>query len=356
MTTDYKNGNAADAWKSLTAKYAPKIAPMKLELKLEFQRMKLRDASEDPDVWISQLEDLRTRLKDMNAAISDDDFYVHILNNLPPEYEVQVSKLEERFGSTTNPLTVQDLRNELNLKYARLKRISAERTETDQALAAFRRYKGKCNNCGKMGHKASECRSRMKKTDGNTNENKNNEQKPKRDTSDIKCFKCGKMGHFQSKCPENEENKPKKKSSDKNADAVLMALSGSTKTDVSLWIADSGASTHITTSDIGLFDIKNVNDPVQVGDGKFVYATKVGKLTVKYTNTNGDTAHILLENVKYIPGFLSNLFSLTAALAKNCSIYNEGRAIVVEKNAVCIKFNEEIKTQNGYVCGACLIV
>jgi len=159
MTTDYKNGNAADAWKSLTAKYAPKIAPMKLELKLEFQRMKLRDASKDPDVWISQLEDLRTRLKDMNAAISDDDFYVHILNNLLPEYEVQVSKLEERFGSTTNPLTVQDLRNELNLKYARLKRISAERTATDQALAAFRRYKGKCNNCGKMGHKASECHS-----------------------------------------------------------------------------------------------------------------------------------------------------------------------------------------------------
>jgi len=80
--------------------------------------MKLRDASEDPDVWMSQLEDLRGRLKDMNAPISDNNFYVHILNNLPPEYEVQVSKLEERFGSTTNPLTIQDLRNELNLKYA----------------------------------------------------------------------------------------------------------------------------------------------------------------------------------------------------------------------------------------------
>jgi len=196
----------------------------------------------------------------------------------------------------------------------------------------------------------------MKKTDANANENKNNEHKPKQDTSDIKCFKCGKMGHFQSKCPENKENKPKKKLSDKGADAILMALSGPTRTNNSLWIADSGASTHITTSDMGLFDIKNVNDPVQVGDGKFVYATKVGKLTVKYTNENGDTARILLENVKYIPGFSSNLFSLTAALMKNCSIYNEGRAIVVEKNEVRVEFNEEIKTQNGYVCGARLIV
>jgi len=361
-TTDYKNGNAAVAWKSLSDKYAPKIAPMKLELKFEFQRMKLRDASEDPDVWISQLEDLRGRLKDMNAPISDDDFFVHILNNLPPEYEVQVSKLEERFGSTTNPLTVQDLRTELNLKYARLKRMSAEKTETDQALAAFRRFKGKCTNCGKMGHKASECCSRTKKTNGTPNDNKpsenskHNENKPKRDTSNIKCFGCGKMGHFQNRCPENEENQPKKKSSQKGADTVLMAISSWMKSDNSLWIADSGASTHITTSDIGLFDTKTVNDPVQVGDGKFVYATKVGKLTVEYTNSQGEKARIMLENVKYIPGFSSNLFSLTAALAKNCMIYNKGRAIVVQKDQVRIEFNEEIKTQNGYVCGARLIV
>ncbi len=153
-------------------------------------------------------------------------------------------------------------------------------------------------------------------------------------------------------CPKNKENKPKKKSNDKGADAILMVLSGPTKTNNSLWIADLGASTHITTTDMGLFNIKNVDELVQVGDGKFVYATKVGKLTIKYTNENGDTARILLENVKYIPGFSSNLFSLTAALAKNCSIYNEGRAIVVDKNEVRIEFNEEIKTQNGYVCGA----
>jgi len=54
--TDYKNGNAADAWKCLITKYVPKMAPMKLELKLEFQQTRLRDASKDPNVWILQLE------------------------------------------------------------------------------------------------------------------------------------------------------------------------------------------------------------------------------------------------------------------------------------------------------------
>jgi len=45
---DYKNGNAADAWKCLHDKYAPNMAPIKLELKSEFQCMKLQDALEDP--------------------------------------------------------------------------------------------------------------------------------------------------------------------------------------------------------------------------------------------------------------------------------------------------------------------
>jgi len=55
---DYKNGNAANAWARLMAKYVPNIAPIKLELKSEFQRSKLWDATQDPDIWISDLESL----------------------------------------------------------------------------------------------------------------------------------------------------------------------------------------------------------------------------------------------------------------------------------------------------------
>jgi len=50
--------------------------------------------------------------------ISDEDFMIHVLNGLPLEYKVQVSKLEECFGSTSNPLMIQDMRNKLNLKFA----------------------------------------------------------------------------------------------------------------------------------------------------------------------------------------------------------------------------------------------
>jgi len=85
---DYKNGNAADAWARLTAKYAPNIAPIKLELKSEFQQSKW-DVTQDPNVWISDLQSLQAWLKEIKSDISDEDFMIHVLNGLPPEYKVQ---------------------------------------------------------------------------------------------------------------------------------------------------------------------------------------------------------------------------------------------------------------------------
>jgi len=108
-TTANKNSDCALAWKRLGAKYAPKLAPTKMELKLEFQRSRLKATDADPDEWITELGGIRTRLKDMNLDISDEDFMIHILNNLPSEYEVQISKLEDCLGSTMNALTIKDL-------------------------------------------------------------------------------------------------------------------------------------------------------------------------------------------------------------------------------------------------------
>ena len=62
------------------------------------------------------MESIHVRLKDINADILD-EFIVHVHNSLLTKYEVQVSKLEEWFGSTMNPLTIQDMQNELNLKF-----------------------------------------------------------------------------------------------------------------------------------------------------------------------------------------------------------------------------------------------
>jgi len=88
---DYKNRNAVDAWKHLTTKYMPNMALIKLELKSAFQKSELQDASEDPDVWISDLESIHARLKDLNADILDKDFIIHVLNAKWPTSQIQNS-------------------------------------------------------------------------------------------------------------------------------------------------------------------------------------------------------------------------------------------------------------------------
>ena len=93
-TTNLPDGDAKKAWDNLITKYEPKTTASLVQVKLEFAENKLSDPSKDPDEWISSLERLRQRLKDMKSPISDMDLIIHILNNVPKEYETLVESLE----------------------------------------------------------------------------------------------------------------------------------------------------------------------------------------------------------------------------------------------------------------------
>ncbi len=49
------------------------------------------------------------KLKDIGSTMTNEDLMVHILNNLMDNYKVQLSKLKEKLGATTNPLTIDDV-------------------------------------------------------------------------------------------------------------------------------------------------------------------------------------------------------------------------------------------------------
>ena len=115
-TKDLADGDVAMAWKRLCDKYEPKSAPLRLALKNEFNSKNLRSVKHDPDVWLTELEDLRMQLLNAGSTLSEDDLLEHALNNLPREYDVVVSKLEDRLSSKTDPLTIEDLRTQLNLR------------------------------------------------------------------------------------------------------------------------------------------------------------------------------------------------------------------------------------------------
>ena len=44
------------------------------------------------------------------------------------------------------------------------------------------------------------------------------------------------------------------------------------------WLADSGGSCHMGNSDDGMYDIQVIDEPITLGNGKSLRATKAGKL------------------------------------------------------------------------------
>jgi hypothetical protein len=71
------------------------------------------------------------------------------------------------------------------------------------------------------------------------------------------------------------------------------------------WLADTGATTHITTNDTGMTNVENVSVKVLVGDGKEVVCRKRGDITIY----NGNET-LQLRSVLYTKQFAKNIVSV----------------------------------------------
>jgi hypothetical protein len=92
-TKDYPDGNGAIAWERLKNKYEPVSAPSMVKLEKQFRELSLKKG-QDPEVWITELEDLCFKLENMGSCITENQFMIHILNNLTSDYEFQLALME----------------------------------------------------------------------------------------------------------------------------------------------------------------------------------------------------------------------------------------------------------------------
>ena len=75
-------------WDRLVAKYSPKTAPLLLKAKKNFANSQLESVETNPGEWMTELESLRNEIDktSISTKMSDEDFMIHVLNNLTEEY------------------------------------------------------------------------------------------------------------------------------------------------------------------------------------------------------------------------------------------------------------------------------
>jgi hypothetical protein len=66
-------------------------------------------------------------------------------------------------------------------------------------------------------------------------------------------------------------------------------------------ICDSRACGHYCKSDNGLFDVKNINEKITVGNGESMKVIKVGSLKCHVIQISGSSIDVTLKEIKYVP-------------------------------------------------------
>jgi hypothetical protein len=82
------------------------------------------------------------------------------------DYDLQLNMIVTRVTGKSNPLTIDEIRDNLNLRFERLNEKQNEESKKDnnQEVAFFGgQFKGKCRNCGAIGHRAKDCRLKQTK-------------------------------------------------------------------------------------------------------------------------------------------------------------------------------------------------
>ena len=111
-------GNAAMAWERLRNKYESTSAPSLVKTERMFRQSSFYK-NEDPDAWITTLEDNRMKLEVMGSSMTYNQFMIHVLNNLTSDYELQLALAERHKDDKESLLTVEEIQEELILCFER---------------------------------------------------------------------------------------------------------------------------------------------------------------------------------------------------------------------------------------------
>ena len=181
-----------------------------------FQQNQLEDVRTNITVWLTSMAIKVNKLKKLNHVLDEEYQITLILASLPREYSsvVEQVKIDIRTGSTL--ITMDEIKKRLKEHYLQLKREHGW-SEDEMALNMKssnnqRRnikkgnkgkfLKGRCNHCGKFGHKKTDCWDLKNKKE----KSQEKKRKVQKDKANVRCFTCKKLGHYANECRNKKDS------------------------------------------------------------------------------------------------------------------------------------------------------
>ena len=207
---------AHQMYQALKDQYDSKKTKDLVKATTKLEKCYMKSDLDDPHLWIMEMERLNREVEkcENGTRRSDEQMEATILARLlKRRYESVIASLNGKIGM--KGFTHKDFISEILGHYemfvepfknrqGRENHDGRERERgkhlalnTSSGKGGWRAFKGKCNKCGKQGHRARDCRTNI-----NNNDNGERENAKLR----VKCYNCGGFGHIAKECPKKVES------------------------------------------------------------------------------------------------------------------------------------------------------
>ncbi|KAM1998675.1 hypothetical protein ACFX16_006180 [Malus domestica] len=289
--------------------------------------------------YFQRTEEIADALASAGAPVEDSELISVILHGLPPEFDSFMDAIQFRLGSTTmDELHGLLLSKEIQLTNRKqsppVSSFQAYNTSTgllplpvpsishgyvaQQSFSPHNQNRGLDRNFTQGNHNS---RGNFRQNNNprfstfNRGNNQRSNRGPRSNFSSnrkLSCQICRQFDHEACDCPHRMDPHYNRKSSQ-------TALVANTSNSSSLWIVDSGATSHMTNNYATLQNPEVYTGPEQVyiGDGKGLPITHTGSSSITTSHSN-----FALKNVLFVPDLKHNLLSANQFLIDNqCSMH-----------------------------------
>lgn len=275
---------AHDAWSRLEGHFEKKSLANKLFLRRRFFTAKM-DEGDDVLAHINKMKTLAEQLDAVGAPVTEDDLVITLLGSLSESFAFLITALESRSDSLSWELVTSRLLHE-------------DMKRKEQGIGADGAVQGQGQAFSANDY------------------NKRKGGRPVQKAS--ACHYCGEQGHWIAKClvriRENGERQRSQRANiaqvDDDIGDFLLPVEDSISKSSEVWLVDSGATQHMTSSKKFMRNFKTITPrDVHLADDGVVQVIRSGDIVMSMQTPHGIKKG-LLTNVWYIPKLSRNLFSV----------------------------------------------